>query len=661
MPFWWNRRRKPWYTTRRYRRRITWPKRRKRYYRRRKNRRFTRRRRRRRRAKKVRRKKQQIFIKQWQPDSIVKCKIKGLGCLVAGAEGRQSFCYTNELSNYPQPKAPGGGGFGCEVFSLKYLYDEWVAHRNIWTRSNEYKDLCRYTGTKIILYSHPTTDFVFSYTTMPPFNIEKDTYSDFHPVKMLLSRHHKVILSRKSHPTGKLRHKIKIKPPKQMITKWFFQKEFAKFGLFQMQASAINLGFAYFGPNTQSQLLTLTALNTKFYTNASYGKTTSDPYKPYNTYPIKGLDFYYDRNRPESKITVKVGSTTTYLDTVNYTKGFFQKAVLNAWKVTQAESTTQTLYLPVTLIRYNPALDTGENTRIWLTSIHSDTWEAPQDKDLIMVGRPLWMAFFGFWNWIQKAKMTKDYFSSHIFVVASDAIRRITHSDQKVFPLIDFDFTQGKLPYDEFLTDQKKQLWYPTAENQVVSINSIVETGPYIPKYSNLRESTWELKYSYTSFFKWGGPEIQDTPVQNPGKQGDYDVPDKQLQTIQVSDPLKESCKAMLRAWDYRRGIVTTTALRRMQENLSVSETDQSDCSEPPKKKKKITAQLRNPQEENQEIQACLHSLFEESTCQDPQASLQQLIHHQQQQQEKLKLNVIHLLTDLKRKQRLMLLQSGLE
>lgn len=446
-----------------------------------------------------------------------------------------------------------------------------------------------------------------------------------------------------------------------MITKWFFQKEFAKYGLFQMQASAINLGFGYYGPNAQSQLVTLSALNTKFYTNASYGKTTDFPYKPYNTYPSAGLHFYYDRSKPQLKKTINVTTSTTYLQTVNYDTGFFQKAVLNAWKVTQADKPTSTLYLPVTLIRYNPAMDTGENTRIWLTSIHSDTWEAPQDKDLIMVGRPLWMAFFGFWNWIEKAKMTKDYFTSHIFVVASDAIRRITNSDQKVFPLIDPDFTQGKLPYEEFLTNQKKQLWYPTAENQVVSINSLVECGPYIPKYYNLKDSTWELKYSYTSFFKWGGPEIQDTPVQNPGKQGEYDVPDKQLQTIQVSDPLKESCKAMLRAWDYRRGIVTTTALRRMQENLSVSETYQSDCTEPPKKKKKITAQLRNPKEENQEIQTCLHSLFEESTCQDPQASLQQLIHHQQQQQEKLKINIIHLLTDLKRKQRLMLLQSGLE
>nr|UHM26855.1 MAG: ORF1 [Torque teno midi virus] len=660
MPFWWNRRRKPWYTTWRKRRRLFWNKRRKKYNRRRKPRRFARRRRRRRRTKKVRRKRKQILIKQWQPDSIVKCKIKGLGCLVAGAEGRQSYCYTNEIPSYPHPKAPGGGGFGCEVFSLKYLYDEWVAHRNIWTKSNEYKDLCRYTGTKIILYSHPTTDFVFSYTRMPPFNIEKYTYSDFHPIKLLLSRHHKIILSKKSNPTGKLRHKIRIGPPKQMITKWFFQKEFATAGLFQMQASAINLGFAYFGPNTQSALLTLYSLNTKFYTNASYGKTTNEPYKPYSTYPTQGLDFYYDRTKPQAKKTIQVTATTTYLQTVDYNTGFFQKAVLNAWKVTQKDVVTPTLNTPVTIIRYNPQIDTGENTRIWLTSIHSDTWEAPQDKDLIMVGRPLWLAFFGFWNWIEKAKMTKDYFKTHIFVVQSDAIRRISNTEQKVFPLIDFDFTQGKLPYDEFLTDQKKQFWYPTAENQVVSINSIVESGPYIPKYSNQKDSTWELKYTYTSFFKWGGPEIQDTPVQNPGKQGEYDVPDKQLETIQVSNPLKESCQAMLRAWDYRRGIITTTALKRMQSNLSVTETYQSD-SETPKKKRKITAQLRNPQEENKEIQTCLHSLFEESTCQDPQASLQQLIQHQQQQQEKLKLNIIHLLTDLKRKQRMIQLQTGFE
>ncbi len=121
-------------------------------YKRRYRRPYTRRRRRRRRKRKVRRKLQKITVKQWQPDSIVRCKIKGFGCLVAGAQGRQPYCYTNSKYEYPQPKAPGGGGFGAELFTLQYLYEEWVARKNIWTKSNDYKDLVRFTGVNFLLF-----------------------------------------------------------------------------------------------------------------------------------------------------------------------------------------------------------------------------------------------------------------------------------------------------------------------------------------------------------------------------------------------------------------------------------------------------------------------------------------------------------------------------
>ncbi len=72
-----------------------------------------------------------------------------------GANGTQFQCYTNQASEYVQPKAPSGGGFGCEVINLKWLYKQYLCHNNIWTATNEYKDLCRYTGCKITFYRHP--------------------------------------------------------------------------------------------------------------------------------------------------------------------------------------------------------------------------------------------------------------------------------------------------------------------------------------------------------------------------------------------------------------------------------------------------------------------------------------------------------------------------
>ncbi len=101
------------------------------------------------------------------------------------------YCYTNAASEYPQPKAPGGGGFGYEVISLKWLFQQFLSHNNIWTTSNEYTDLVRYTGGKITFYAHPYVDFILAYDLQPPFDINKYSYPEIQPQNMLLKKHKK--------------------------------------------------------------------------------------------------------------------------------------------------------------------------------------------------------------------------------------------------------------------------------------------------------------------------------------------------------------------------------------------------------------------------------------------------------------------------------------
>nr|UHK04459.1 MAG: ORF1 [Torque teno midi virus] len=658
MPFWWRRRRKPWWGNWRRRFRIQKYKRRnrRRRFTRRRNRKFARRRRRRRHYK-VRKKRQKIILKQWQPDSIVKCKIKGLGCLVAGAQGRQFFCYTNEKPEYLQPKAPGGGGFGVEVFTLEYLYKEWLAHKNIWTKSNDYKDLVRYTGTTMTFFRHPTTDFIIRFSRQPPFELTKDSYMNTHPVNMLLSRHHRIILSQQSKPNGKIRVKVRIKPPKQMTTKWFFQQNFATAQLFQIEACAANLNWSIYGPNTQSSLLTFYSLNTNFYQKTDWAQFSEHIYTPYLGYPTT--------NWPEFEYPVRTGTQrftprpTTYYSSIEYDTGFFNTKVLTATKVYNV--TGQHLHeVPVTIARYNPNEDTGVGNAVWLISTISDNhYQKPSDKDLIIVGKPIWMALWGFWNYIQKIKKTKEFLLQGMFVIESPAIKLVNNTQQKVFPIIDYSFLLGKMPYEELLTSSSKLKWYPNVMKQQETINNFIQTGPYIPKYAYLPQSTWNLTYKYSSYFKWGGPEITDQPVANPADQGKYDVPDTVTQTVQISDPLKQNYKAMLRAWDVRRGMVTSTALKRIQQNLEIDSIVSIDETEPKAKKIKITAELPNPEEETQEIKDCLLSLCEEDTFQKTE-DIQQLIDQQQQQQLKLRKNLLKLLLDLKERQRQLQLQTGI-
>nr|UHM26953.1 MAG: ORF1 [Torque teno midi virus] len=655
MPFWWRRRRKFWWNRYQRKNRKTY-KTRKRRFRKRRYRRTARRGRRRRRRGKVRRKQQKIKIQQWQPDRIVKCKIRGLGCLVAGAQGRQFQCYTDDLTEYPPPKNPGGGGFGIEVFNLRYLYQQWLARKNIWTKSNDYTDLVRYTGTTFRFFRHKTTDFVVSYSRMPPFELTKETYIQCHPVNLLLSKHHKVILSRQSHPTGKNTVKLKIKPPKLMQTHWYFQEQFCKEDLFEIRASACNLSYAYYGPNTQSQLITFYSLNTNFFQKHNWAQDKGEhSYLPYATYPTTQKVTYTYKNAQGTESTFEMPANQTYLQSVNKDTGFFNWKVLTATKVSVKAGITHET--PVTLARYNPALDTGEKTYIWVVSTISDAnWNVPKDNDLSIAGYPIWMGLYGLWSFIKRVK-TKDYLESSMFVIKSPAIQLISPTTQDKFPILDLSFIKNLMPWDELLTETQKKFWYPTALKQQQIINSFIESGPYIPKYSNLPSSTWELTYMYTSYFKWGGPQLTDQPVQNPCKQQELDISDHIKGTVQIVDPYKQKFKQLLRAWDVRRGVFTKTALKRMRENLETDASLYSDETESPQKKKKITAQIKVPHQETQEINKALLSLCEENTCQEQ--DLHKLIQHQQQQQDKLKRDLIDIIIDLKNKQRLLQLQTG--
>lgn len=657
MPFWWRRRRKFWsgrrrrFRTRRYKRRNT-------RYARPRYRRSARRRRRRRRARKVRRKRQKIKIQQWQPDRILKCKIKGLNCICAGAQGVQYLCFTDDIQQYPAPKTPGGGGFGLEVFTLRYLYQQWVARKNIWTRSNDYTDLVRYTGTKIRVFRHQTTDFVVSFNRSPPFNLEKHTYIECHPVNMLLSKHHKVILSRKSHPTGKNSVVFKIKPPKLMQTHWYFQEEFCKQELFELRAAALNLSYAYYGPNTQSMLLTFYSLNTNYFQRHNWAQDTGvHMYVPYAGYPsTQTVTFTYKDNKGiDHEFTMPANAN--YLHSVNYDTGFFNWKPLTSYKVSVKPEGLQH-EVPITLARYNPMLDTGKDTYIWVVSVvSSNNWQTPKDQDLVISGYPLWMGLYGLWSYIERKKGI-EYLTTGLIVVKSPAIRLISATKQTMFPILDLSFIKGQMPWDQLLTENDKKLWYPTALKQKQIINAFVECGPYVPKYSNLPSSTWELTYFYTSYFKWGGQQITDQPVQDPCPKKDYDISDFIKGDIQIQDPHKQKYKQLLRAWDLRRGIFTKTALKRMYQNLSSDESLPSDEAETPKKKKKITSQIKLPEEENQEINKALLSLCEENTCQEQ--DLLRLIQHQQQQQQLLKRDLIDIIIDLKNKQRIIQLQTGI-
>lgn len=304
MPFWWGRRKKYWRGRFRstYRKRRPYTRRRKRrpFYKHRR-RRTTRRRRKRRR--KVRRKNKTINVKQWNPDRIVKCKIKGYDTVVLGAEGKQFVCYTDDRDDWVPARAPGGGGFGVEVYTLSYLYDQYKLKQNIWTKSNALTDLVRFSGVKIKLFRHPIVDFVVSYSRMPPFKLTVDTYMNAHPLSLLLSKHRVIVPSRKTRPNGKPFVIIRIKPPKLMLTSWYFQESFANEKLFQLSAAACDLRYPHLSCCNTNQLISLLTIDIQFYTQGNWG----------NAQPTTGRHYYNPTGNlnPNLIITTPRGESKT--------------------------------------------------------------------------------------------------------------------------------------------------------------------------------------------------------------------------------------------------------------------------------------------------------------------------------------------------------------
>lgn len=655
MPFWWKRRRR-WWGNNYYRKRRPYRpkyKRRRRPLYRYKRRRTTRRRRRRRH--KVRRKKPALTVKQWQPDKIVKSKIKGTSVIVLGADGTQFKCYTNEADKWTPARTPGGGGFAAEKYTVQYLYEEHRFQKNIWTKTNLALDLIRYLGCKFTVYRHQETDFILTYDRNLPMDVDKFTYMSCHPQIMLLSRHKRLIPSRLTKPHGKNKVTIKIKPSKVVLAKWFFQEHFYKTGLCLIKAAACNFNYAHLGSTAQNKIIALFSLNTSMYANAAWGMAATSWF-PYQGFP-KNLTY----TTAAQKDPVAWRVPQTYNEQISYDNGFFNYKWL---QMTKTNDTHEQLAKPTIAFRYNPDIDDGKGTSVWFKSTLNSTYNKPKsDTDLIIEGYPLWLALYGFYDWVQVAKPDQTFLDSYILVFECPYVKPYSsHATHYYWVPIDATFIKGQAPYNAPLFEADKTKWFPTLKNQQESINAIVKSGPFIPKLGYDRKSTWELHGFYTFFFKFGGTFTTEETLADPSRQGTYITPTLLKERVQIYNPEKQKAATILHGWDYRRGMLTSSAIKRMCTDAETDTDFQTDISEPPQKKKRTTKVLTYPPQEKQELQACLLSLFEEPSSKEPQEekTLQELIQDQKEQQQQLRYNILKVISDIKQQQRLLQLNTGL-
>ncbi len=204
-------------------------------------------------------------------------------------------------------------------------------------------------------------------------------------------------------------------------------------------------------------------------------------------------------------------------------------------------SSPQTATTPINVTRYNPNKDSGKGNTIYLISTLISTYTKPTDPILKFSGLPVWMLLYGFLQYVTTMKKDKNYLDSYMLAIECPAFEPAPQIGASYWCIpIDKDFIEGKGPYGTYVSTSSKTAWYPNVWAQLKTLNTFVECGPYIPKYSEERNSNWELHYKYDFLFKWGGPEITDPAVTDPATQDKYDVPDTYSQTIQIRNPAKQ-------------------------------------------------------------------------------------------------------------------------
>nr|UHK05041.1 MAG: ORF1 [Torque teno midi virus] len=648
--FWRRRRRWPWYRRpyrkrnrrRRYRRRRWTTRRRTTKY-------STRNRKRRQRKRRVRKKKTTKLI-QWNPESIRTCKIIGLAPLIIGCNGRQMYNYIYWQDYWTHPKCAAGGGFAVYKFSLALLYEDYKKLRNIWTYSNCDYDLCRYKKTIITFYRHEEVDFVVTYTRNPPMVVDQWTYMSTHPNFLLLRKHRIIVPSMRTKKHGKRTVKIVIKPPRLAINKWFFQKHFQDTGLFMLQAAACDLDYSYVGSNSRNRLLTFTVLNMNFWKNPDWAQA-NHPYTFKET--IQGGNVaktMIDNKLQDYTIPQDFNQDSGTQNTkLKWEKGIFNYKFLNIQYWTNPATKKE---IPTTQVQYNPMVDKGKGNMVWFISTLTTSWAPPTtDPLLVWKDKPLWLLLYGLQDYILKAKGSSGALRDYICVMYSKAFYPTLDRVVVIGPKFLKGLTEcGEVPNNPVLIDK----WFLNLEDQNDALNEIVKSGPFIQNMDGFRCS-WELKMKYKSIWQWGGARPPLKPACDPYQQEIFPLPDTVKQSIQIIDPSKQIPEALFHSWDYRRGQITKSAIKRMQENLSDAGSSSTGSEEPEKKKAKRGEPPCFHEKD--------HSLLEtvQNICQKTQETpTDQQLQQLQQQQLNKNIQILKLISELKQRQLNLQLMTGL-
>nr|UGV37135.1 MAG: ORF1 [TTV-like mini virus] len=547
-----------------------------------------------------------IRLQQFQPDKIKKCKISGYIQLFGGGNGRMSNNFTLYKESITPSHEPGGGGWGLQQFTLGNLYVQNEYLMNRWTKSNHGLNLCRYTGCKVILYRQQLTDYIFTYEIEPPYDVTKYYYASYHPNR-LLNYHRKIIVpSMKTMPHKRKPYVKKyIRPPKEMINKWYFQQNFSNFPLIQFAAVACSLNSMFMSTNSINNNVSLWTLNTRFFQQCNFANIEhlqygyqpkensfiyglQDASVPWSSTPISKVTYLGNTNinDPGDPIDEKKWPEYGYAHWGNpfffrYLDGEFPVYISSKSPQEYANETQHTKSIKqfdqtatlktepyIEECRYNPNHDKGDGNKAFFVKnnvLTQNTWKEPSDPSLVIDNFPLWILLWGFEDYTRHITHLSNLDDQWILVVQS----RYLNTTMPYFVFLTDDYINGRgvwgedrdhIPLSDFAH------WYPRFRYQKQSIENLLQTGPAVCKNEQQKSVQAHMKYHF--YFKWGGNPSSMEKIYDPTAQPTYPIPNTIKGPDEIDDPTT-SITEYLYSWDTRRDFLTKQAEKRIKQSSS--------------------------------------------------------------------------------------------
>lgn len=594
-----------------------------------------------------------IRLKEWQPNTIKKCKIKGFLTLFAGARGRQNNNFTPYKESFTPEREPGGGGWSIQTLSLGILYQINSDLQNYWTKSNMRLNLCRYLGCSVTCYRQPHVDYIFHWFHDPPNNVTKYYYASFHPIKMLQLKNKVIVPSFDTQPQRRKNYKkFFIPPPKPFKNQWFFQQHLSNFNLLYIASTAISLTNMTQSNNTESYNISIITLNTEFFRHPNFQYTAQQGFSAdFHNYLYSIRNPSYTPKSDKVQDLIFLGQVM--LNEAGFPQGKQTPTTKNAWgnifyheyltgetaDLYLSSKTPSELFIDTYLtqpideilkqaffakkttpnidtLRYNPYKDKGKGNKVYFVPTYAATqnnWEPTTDPDLMLQDFPLWIMLWGIEEVMKKmGKLPKiDY--DWVLVI------NCSYFDIKkpyIVPITDY-FSEGQGPYG---TDRQEvkgndfSHWYPCFRYQREVVNAICMTGPAVFRADN--QMAFEALIKYTFYFKWGGNPSPMESVFDPNSQPITPYPSGQLIQNEIINP-ETDIQTFIYPWDCRRDFLTQSATTRItnssqfEKSLFTDTTKTTDVPlfQTPQKKKTpeeeeeaLLLQLNQLQQHNQQL-----------------------------------------------------------